>query len=455
MQLRSKHCAYLALAFCAVAVYGSFVPFHFTACSWSDAADRLRSVCHFTTRPSRSDFAANVLLFVPIGFFLAGTIGVDRRRLVAWLAALVVLPAALALSVAIEVAQIYFPPRTPSMNDCLAQAIGTAVGVALWLACGQSVVRYVRTLGSRPASGSAARLLPAYLLILLLVHIMPLDLVISPVELYHKFKEGRIILLPFSGVLADGFASKLIWNLSFFAPLGWLYAAEPIVWNRGTGRTLQVLAFAMLVPLAVELAQLPVRSRSFDSTDIVTGAAGVLVGCQLARALGRAATALSRSATDAVRPALVRFALVAVWLVLLAAVHWRPFDFADGLAAAHARTTQINWIPFADYLVDTEYHAFDELHRKFLLFLPLGGLLAIVRASSLATSQRGTSLGCILAAAVAIEAGQILLPARYPSLTDVLVQFLGGWAGVAIASWARSVRDQVPQDTSTLMPAVS
>jgi glycopeptide antibiotics resistance protein len=501
MRFGTKHCAWLALAFCAVAIYGSFVPFRFAACSWNDAVGRLWSVCNFATRPSRSDFAANILLFVPIGFFLTGTLTLDRAALVRWLAAALVPPGAFVLSVAIEFAQIYFPPRTPSLNDVIAQAIGAATGVALWLAAGQRVVEYVRAVQAERAAGAPARLLPAYLLVLLLVHVMPLDLTISPVEVYHKYKEGRIVLLPFSGVMSDGFISKLIWNMSFFAPLGYLCAAEPFV-SRRRDCVVPVPLFGLLVAAAVELAQLPVRSRSFDTTDIVTGTVGVLIGCQLARVLGIGWSQLpglgwlgsslrapsqptlllqsrcssaggsttrspARRDSEQPQPPVFKLASVAAWLVLLMGVHWRPFDFADGLAVAQDGVAKINWIPFADYLVDSEYHAFDELHRKFLLFLPLGGLLAIYtspsprreetekRTPNLPTSRRVLPLTAVLAAAIVIEAGQILLPARYPSLTDVLAQFLGGWTGVALASWMPARGERSQQAPVVPLPAVS
>ena len=55
--------------FVAVAAYGSFVPFHLRHVAFSDAVlqfSRLRLGTRWS--PSNSDFVANVLLFVPIGF---------------------------------------------------------------------------------------------------------------------------------------------------------------------------------------------------------------------------------------------------------------------------------------------------------------------------------------------------------------------------------------------------
>src|SRR5215207_9457260 len=63
------------------ALYGSLVPFDWRAVSLADA---LREYAAFWTRVrvnwvTRSDLIANVLLAVPIGFFVMGSLTLDRR----------------------------------------------------------------------------------------------------------------------------------------------------------------------------------------------------------------------------------------------------------------------------------------------------------------------------------------------------------------------------------------
>lgn len=70
------------------------------------------------------EFAANILLFVPLGFLLTGLF---RRPW--WGFAL-----ALGLSVAAELVQVLLPARLPSPRDVLANALGAAIGAAFaWL----------------------------------------------------------------------------------------------------------------------------------------------------------------------------------------------------------------------------------------------------------------------------------------------------------------------------------
>jgi glycopeptide antibiotics resistance protein len=80
------------------------------------------------------EFAANIVMFVPLGFLLTLLL---RPSL--WGVVL-----ALAISVAAELVQILIPARVPSVRDVIANALGAALGAALaWL--------LVRRRGRRPA----------------------------------------------------------------------------------------------------------------------------------------------------------------------------------------------------------------------------------------------------------------------------------------------------------------
>lgn len=72
----------------------------------------------------RIEWVANVVMFVPIGFFLAGALRPSRRMLA--------VPVGLLLSASIELAQfLWLPNRVASWYDVLANSTGAAVGVAL------------------------------------------------------------------------------------------------------------------------------------------------------------------------------------------------------------------------------------------------------------------------------------------------------------------------------------
>ena len=50
---------------------------------------------------------------------------------------------------ALEFTQLWFPPRTVSQNDVVAETLGAALGVVLWLAVGQPLGEWLRSAGAR------------------------------------------------------------------------------------------------------------------------------------------------------------------------------------------------------------------------------------------------------------------------------------------------------------------
>src|SRR5580698_5630550 len=85
--------ALVTLGFLIFVVYGSLVPFHYEPLSWEEAGTRWQAVrARSLGMDSRTDFATNVILFIPLGFLLVGTAAVNRGRMAAVLAALVVIP---------------------------------------------------------------------------------------------------------------------------------------------------------------------------------------------------------------------------------------------------------------------------------------------------------------------------------------------------------------------------
>ncbi|MFH8251573.1 VanZ family protein [Microbacterium sp. B2969] len=88
------------------------------------------------------EFAANVLMFVPLGFLLTLLF---RHP---WYGVLL----ALAISAGVEIAQIVIPSREASLRDVLANTTGAAVGAALaWLL----VLRRDHRRAARPAPSEA------------------------------------------------------------------------------------------------------------------------------------------------------------------------------------------------------------------------------------------------------------------------------------------------------------
>ncbi len=429
--------ALLALGFFAFVVYGSLVPFHYRELVWADALVRWDAVCHRPVRiQSLSDWVTNVVLYVPAGFLAMAALCVDRPRWAGLSAAPLVVALGMAFSASVEFVQLFFPPRVSSLSDIVANTLGTAAGVVVWLAIGQPLTAWLRRMWTLLAErGLSAQLLPGYLAFLAFTHVMPLDLTITPADLYHKYKEGRVNLVPFAGDLAkpEALLRKTIWTATLFLPVGVLLARLPGPgWRKGRSWP-RVLAAGFLVAGSVEFMQLFVWTRNCESGDVLVGALAVLAGW-------RANLAWHRRPFDAGQgvfgPAAalpdVRWLLLAGWLGILAFLNWQPFDFIGDPAVVAQRLRHMTWLPFADYQATSAEHAFEEALHKLVVFLPLGALLAWALG---AIDRARSTVPVVLAGgllALGLEVGQLFLRSRYASVTDVLIETSGVWLGCQV-----------------------
>lgn len=435
-----RHYLLLAALFAAVAVYGSVVPLRGRPLEFSEAVRQFKDLLERPIGGSRSDWAANVLLFVPIGYCLMGALVADRRnRVVAVLCAGPVILACALSSVAIEFSQLWFPNRIPSLSDVLAQMLGTVAGVILWLGVGQTLTDWLRfyTAGQRPRK-QIDWLLQAYLLGLLVYSVLPLDLIVSPAEFY---RQTKIALRPFSDVSWD-LASLygLFRDVVIFVPVGMLAATwftSPVRPVRPMGMSILLGA---LVVLAVELVQLPVHSRYSSTTDLITGTLGVAAGAWLMRRWrGQPGEDLPPPVTGgAARYAWLWLGLAVLYAVFLMGVFCAPFERIDDAELIRARLEGFFRLPFAAYHRGTPFNAVSDVLKKLLLFAPLGALLALA-AGSLPVPRpvRRILLTLLLlgaaGVATAIEMAQVLLPPHVPDVTDVISCTAGAAAGMLVS----------------------
>lgn len=418
-----------SLAYTAFVIYGSLVPLDFHALPWTLALERFRAIPFLDLGiGSRADWVANLLLFMPLSYLWLTALVAGRSVAVRLAASAMLVPAAILLSVGIEFTQLFFPPRTVSQNDIFAESLGALLGVIVWWATQR---RFRAWLGewqrTHARAALAERLAGVYFVALLVYNLLPLDLTISAVEIFHKWREGKVNLLPFARLPHDPASAlyEIATDVLIWMPLAWLWAAD--------GSRSRQRAWAMTVGAAagIEFLQLFVYSRVSDVTDIVSAAVGATIGVGLGRGFFHAAPA-----SVAHPRSWMPFALAAAWVVVLFLVFWYPFDFRHDGAYLAMRLEAMPRVPFTAYYYGTEFRAATEFLHKILFFAPLGGLLAFgVRA--LAWRYRAIAAGLAIAGLLLlpalIEAGQLLLPGKNADPTDAFLEALGGLTGYAVA----------------------
>jgi glycopeptide antibiotics resistance protein len=408
IQFSRTQLLWVALAYTAFVVYGSLVPLDFRSLPWQEALARFQNLPWLTLGiEARADWVANILLFIPLAFLWLGVLW--RHQSLGWgmVASLLVLLAAGLLSLAIEFIQIFFPPRTTSLNDLVAESLGALIGVAAWWLSGPRLLAWLEAWGS--AHGplrQSERWLVVWLVGLFLYNLLPLDLTLSPVELYHKFKAGRVVLVPFAALPHDPVQAvyELVTDVMVWMPVAWW-------WRVGGVSFLRTVAYTVGAAQVLEFLQLWVYSRVADVTDVLTAAGGGMLGAGM--------TAIRWAALP--RWAWTITALA--WLGILLGLFWYPFDFRSEAQAAD----EILRAPLTIYYFGTEFRAATEVLHKVLFFLPLGFCLG--------AALKRRWLAVVLGAGVAgtVEIGQLFLPTKYADFTDWALETAGVALGVRLA----------------------
>jgi VanZ family protein len=423
------------LGYTAFVIYGSLTPLHFHARPLREAWEYFRHTPYLDLGiGSRADWAANILLFVPLSFLWLGVLWPRRGSIAKGFASGFVLSCCFGLSVAIEFTQIFFPPRTVSLNDIVAEAVGAVVGVGLWWVWGPRVISWLADWSNaHTRASSAQRFLYVYLFLVFGYNLLPLDLTISVVEIYHKWHEGKVLIVPFSDVYENRAqqAYALLADIAIWIPAAFLWTLS----SARPGR--RVLLYILACATAIEFLQLFVYSRVSSTTDILTAGVAAAIGVFLTGRIGPSVSNQgSQRLTDSAGWSLLLWVLaLAGWMGVLMVVFWYPFNFNTEWGFVHGRLAALKRVPFEAYYYGTEFRAVTEVFHKIGFFFPLGALLAIGAAGVRrqfpvpAALLHAASALVIACAAAGIEVGQLFLPGKYADMTDWSLETLGGIVG--------------------------
>lgn len=417
-------------------IYGSLVPLQWRAMPLADAWQIfLKLPLPRSGTSAGIDAAVNFLLTVPLATGLAHLVlgwgragaagGPTSVRVMSVLPRAMMLALALcALSLGIEFAQVFFPSRTPSWSDVVAQWCGSLTGLVLHAVFGSRFARALQRLGAHHTVRTrTTQWLALWLVGLLLFSLMPLDLTLLPVELYRKWRDGRVVLVPFdvvAGMPVAEAAYAVLTDVLLWVPVGLLWHID----GRRLGAK-QVIVRGLLAAAAIECLQLLVVSRVSDVTDVLLAGLGVALGAAASRRLQPVLTG-----SAAVRQRWLGWAL-GLWLLVAVLLLWWPFNFDLDRVSSASMAEAIARLPFTTYYGRGEWGAFNEILRKLLVFLP-GGLILGAAAARSVPLRRWTVLG-LAAFALALEAGQLALPGKVADLTDAGLGCLGAWLGYRIA----------------------
>lgn len=403
----------------AFVVYGSLVPLEFNGLGWSEAVDRFLSIRMYNLGvESRADWISNGVLYVPLGFLMTLMLRQWKTFATPRFAQFVAAGLALAIAAVIEFAQVFFPPRTVSLNDLVAEAMGSLLGIALagYL---ENPIRSLRVLWDENKAYLGQPLLLLYCAAYLAYSLFPFDLLVTRHELVQKIQGpnwGWLFATDAHGLFLSLLKLLVEWVSTIPVAILLIHSVA------GRPDVLRYIALGWLWGTGIEIAQ-------FFTASGVTQGASVLARAAAFGGVGWWLGQGYRWRLPVVECWIRQYALgiwVAYLMVLVYANGWGRMPL-ETVGQAGSKLGEIRYLPFYYHYYTTEAKALISLASVSLMYLPVG-LLAF-----LAGRSGWWASGMALVMAGLFEFGKLFLRGVHPDPTNLLLAFASAGMTVAIA----------------------
>ncbi len=404
--------ALATLAYAAFVIYGSLVPLDFRYRAFQSAWAAFQHIPYLRLGvASRADWVANILLYVPLAFLAMATIGSGTRTRGGKVFGIVIVATScIALAIAVEFAQLFFPPRTVSQNDLIAETIGTAIGISAWVFAGPRLVALAHRL-SWGGAHSWKALAALYTIAYLAYSLFPFDFLVSSAELHAKLTQsGRTAWLfaeSCGGVV--GCSVKLGAEIALAAPLGALAGLAFPKLRAGSA-----FGIGIVLGFVIETLQMLLASGVSQGFSVLARGLGMAWGLALQHRFHLEWVTRHSHLTQRVLVLALPF-----YLALLAFLN----GFAgklEPLWVARQKLAETRFLPFY-------YHYFTTETAALASLLSNAGAYAVVGIGvwlwNPARRAAGRSGALALGLAFGIECLKLFLPGKRPDPTNLLIAF--------------------------------
>ncbi|MES2537891.1 MAG: VanZ family protein [Pseudomonadota bacterium] len=382
---------------------------------------------------SRAYWVANILLYIPLSFIWLSILSWSDRLVANIGAAILVLGLTMALSLGIEVAQVFFPPRTVSLNDLIAETIGSVIGLLLWCLVARDFRRWYANV-SKGVDAAFFAAVCFYIVGLLAFSLLPFGFVVPRGELSYQVALGQSSAM-FSPMVCENdvrCAASMLLELFAVFPIG-LLVAKATKFSRAATIGIALLTGAAL-GIANEAIQFFLYSGTTRGLSILTRTAGVGLGALtfLNKDLLVFRTAKFFNSRRRVR-LLAMFAAPVYLITLVVLANWKTtgwLDWHEGLA----RLEQIRFVPFYYHYYTTETAALRSLVATIVMYAPIGGLVIWFFGSA---RKSGMLLSIIVGglSAALLEFAKLFQSGLRPDPTNVLLAASAACAGYLFMQW--------------------
>ncbi|MBK7646026.1 MAG: VanZ family protein [Betaproteobacteria bacterium] len=371
---------------------------------------------------SRADWISNGVLYVPVGFLTAHLL--IQKFSDAWRVSLLFLGAlfSFALAFGVEFTQLFFPPRTVSLNDILAECVGSLIGLILVVRYSDWFKALLHAVFSNPG-WLALRLVEAYLAGYVAFSLFPFDILLSRNELEQKILGGGWGLL-----LADDaqgnvlVALKLIAEIILTLPFGLFLGYRAV---GPSAKLKQAAWWGFGLGCCIEVAQFFTASGVSQGLSILTRILGVFGGV----VLWNHRTSWSPERVAALVNRYVIPITVIYVFVLLQVNGWFTHGW-KGADYAVSQLIDLHFLPFYYHYFTTEAKALFSLASVCLMYLPIG----LLRWSKDGSPSQAFCYAFF--ASSIVEAGKLFLQDLHPDPTNLV---LGALASSGVVYLAREL----------------
>ncbi|TAK65173.1 VanZ family protein [Methylobacter sp.] len=426
----NRYFFYATALYLLFVIYGSLVPLEFKELPVETALSQFKNIRYLNIGTAhRADWIANILLYIPLAFGACAAFNGVRYSLLRALLSVCVLVFCLTLAVAIEFTQLYFPPRTVSLNDLIAETLGTVIGILSWHFFGSYFSGLYRHL-LHGSLFSAQAAIVFYMLAYVSLSLFPFDFVTSFAELNAKLASGNdAAVLPFDVCVSNPLRCgvKLLSEILVLLPLGLLCCYLP---NMPQRMTVNVL-IGFFLGITIEVVQIFLLSGSAQGISVLTRMVGMGAGTSLFFWIKQ------HDFADIMRllQRFVWFAVLPYLFLVLSINGWFTENWLSPEQALE-KLAKTRFLPLYYFYFTTETAALVSLLSNLGSYLPVG-LLCWASFSSANHKPKHHpphwfSVGLLAAVfALIVETGKLFLANKHADPSDIWLAFIiaaGGYA---------------------------
>lgn len=400
-------------------VYGSFIPFHVRPILFADAIVIFSRIEFLDLGiVSRADWVANILLYFPLGFLLTGWLSRKNNSfLKKCLIFLSVVFFCISAAVSIEFFQTFFSPRSVSLNDLLAEAIGAITGIYIWFFMGPQLIRlWLSAKHDTHLESALKAFFTLYIFFLLGLALFPFDFLVSIQEIKWKYESwmSQPLLLNASVTM---FVLKMIAEAALFAPIGCTVAMK---YRQGSLKKIIVITVcsSSFIAFVIEILQFFTASGVSQFFSVLARVMGSISGIFIIKFI--LSNYLKR-----LKPFLKSIILIITpfYLVIVLKISgW----FKEGWLSFQEGMLKFDYhmmLPFYYHYFTTETRAVLSTLFVFCMYAPIGfsaWLLYIVKPRDL-NRYASLSISFSMILSILIETGKLFKTGLHPDYTNTLI----------------------------------